>query len=221
LVRPQRDDVKLEDASSRGLSSVDFGRAVDQARKSPKGLALPPPTEFIQAPELVLELDAALVEVHREKSSIAWRCRLVLFRLGASWERFAERTSELMASMSASSRRWLRLLRRRARGMAALVRDGMQRDTRPTLELSRGCDFDDGDVADTARVPTPVPSKDPPAKRAPSVRLDPKPRKTSQRDITTQVIDLRKRRSSSLPRPDKVISVSDLFLPAGTPKPGT
>jgi hypothetical protein len=140
---------------------------------------------------------------------------------GLDEERFAERTSELMASMSASSRRWLRLLRRRARGMAALVRDGMQRDTRPTLELSRGCDFDDGDVADTARVPTPVPSKDPPAKRAPSVRLDPKPRKTSQRDITTQVIDLRKRRSSSLPRPDKVISVSDLFLPAGTPKPGT
>ena len=164
----------LEDvSSSRSMSSVDFGRAAQEARSSPKGLALPPPTEMIQAPVEVLDAEAALLEAQREKDSLLWRARVQLRRVSAIARELAVKTWELLPKPSES-------------------------EELPPVEVSDEIDLDPEDQADTARVPTPVPF---PAPRASSNR---------QWEVTTQVVDMTKRRKVS--RPGRSVPIEDLVL---------
>jgi hypothetical protein len=161
----------LEDvSSSRKYSSVDFGKAAQDAAANPKGLGLPPPTEFIQSPELILDADAALRDARREKESLIWRARLQLRRVSEIARELAIKTWELLPKKA----------------------------DEPAVEVSKDIDLEEDDQADTARMPTPVPF--------------PINRKTSQWEVTTQVVDMTKRRKASGTRKSSQVPVEDLTL---------
>jgi hypothetical protein len=123
--------VFLEDVSSRrSLSSADFGKAAQEAANNPKGIALPPPTEFIHSPSEILDAEAALIEAHREKSSLLWRARLQLRRVSEIARELAVKAWELIPKPEPEV---------------------------PVVELSDEIDLEPDDEADTARTPTPVP----------------------------------------------------------------
>ena len=69
----------------------------------------------------------------------------------------------------------------------------------PEVEVSKEIDLDPKDQADTARVPTPVPTAKPRAR-------------SKEWEVTTQVVDLRERKKGPGTRPGSVVPISDLTL---------
>ncbi len=183
----------LEDASSRSLSSVDFGRAAQEAAANPKGLALPPPTEFIRAPSDLIDTEAALQEARRERASLVWRARVQLRRVSEIARQLARRTLELLPKAADDE------------------------EDLPLVEVDEEIGLIEDDEADTARTPTPVPF--PAARREePKQEKQEKPEKKEKRrppsatqwEVTTQIVDMTKRKKGMPSRPG--IQVSDLVL---------
>jgi hypothetical protein len=173
----------LEDVSSdRSLSSVDFGKAAQKAGTSPKGIALPPPTEFIKAPLEILDADAALDDARREKDSLVWRARVQLRRVSDIAKDLVLRTWELLPKPAGS-------------------KPPDTSDEPPPVEVSEEMDLDPIDQADTDRLPTPAPFPIPREGRRPS---------GNQWEVTTQVVDMTRRRKSS--RPGSSVPIEDLTL---------
>lgn len=215
----------LEDASSRKFSSVDFGRAADEGRRTLKGLGLPPPTEFIQAPSEVLETEAALLEAEREKSSLTWKVEVAARRavaalrarmdqirsgLAAAGGVVRERTSsarEFIAPRLAKAVLRLQSLRTKPELPSA-------DPELPEVKLAASFDLSQDEQADTAKTPVPIMS----GSKA-------KPRGCSQWDVTTQVVDMQERKKSKVTKeeeekPAKEIPVNDLVLPPSSPQEG-
>ncbi len=193
----------LEDATSRSLSSVDFGRAAQDAARNPKGLALPPPTEFIHAPSEILDEEAALQQARLEKQSILWRARVRLRRVSEIARDLALQTWELLSHRIESDT---------FDYDEPEVLD--EQPDLPPLEVSQEIDLREDDDADTARVPTPVPF--------PAHREGGAPGK-DEWTVTTQVVDMTRRRKGKGTRPGSLpgrpIPVSDPILdPSRRPK---
>jgi hypothetical protein len=176
----------LEDASSgRGFSSVDFGRARAEAAANPKGIGLPPPTEFIHSPDLILDADSALKAARREKSSFIWRAKVQLRRVSDAAIDFARELA--------------------VKTWELLPKKNDELEELPEVEVSKEIDLDPEDQADTAPTPLPFPA----IRRKPSAsqwevrteivdmtkrRKASDPRKVSTEDLTLDEPKDRKKR---------------------------
>ena len=180
----------LEDKSSRGLSSVDFGRAAElPKRRSLKGLAAPPPTECIQMPSALLETEAAVLEAIAEKQTLEWRLEVALHATkqwaSRTWDAFAAFSVRTAHSMMESAEEGWAYCEPRIQRLSVQLQDRLQ-------------DFVDRmQDSGTATTRPPV--------------LEPKPRRrSSQWDVTTVVVDMSaRRRPSSL---NREVKISDLTL---------
>jgi hypothetical protein len=184
----------LEDVSTRSLSSVDFGRAAQDAAANPKGLALPPPTEFINAPVDILDAEAALSAARRERESMLWR-------IGRQLRRVIELAKDI-------------LLKTRN-----FVPKRSSPDDLPEVEVSKEIDLEPDDEADTARNPTPAPfpavQRQAPAPPRRNIVEEVKPRRknSNQWKVTTQVVDMRPRKKSQTGEKEgNEIPIDDLTL---------
>lgn len=238
----------LEDASSRNLSSVDFGRAAEEGRRTVKGLGLPQPTEFIEAPKEVLDTEAALLEAEREKSSIRWRVESALRRMAARIRDRIDRAHFAVTSLAQSARERAGDARVRLCGtLEAAVKKLQSLRPKPKPELPRAA------TPEPKVPPVPAPERPEvppsPAPERPEVPLSPafalsseeqddtdrteaprahgpsnkpKPRGSSQWEVTTQIVDMRKRKRSRAgahpgqPNTER-IQVSDLVLAYSPP----
>jgi hypothetical protein len=169
----------LEDVSSQGsLSSADFGRAKQEAASNPKGLALPPPTEFIKTPVDILDADSAILEAEREKQSLVWRARRHLRRVSDIAKDLAIKTWELLPKP---------------------IDPKDLEEELPAVEVSKEIDLDPEDQADTARTPVPIPAAKPRAR-------------STEWAVTTQVVDMGRRKKARRKRPDSIVPIEDLTL---------